>query len=55
MFGIQLEQTPNRFQLMKKTHPKLWDYCINKLGCGKVLDVIGIEYGEGQTTLEGVL
>jgi len=55
MFGIQLDQTPNRFQLMKKTHPKLWDYCINKLGCGKVLDVIGIEYGEGQTTLEGVL
>lgn len=44
MFGAHLEETPNRFQLMKETHPKQYDYCINKLGCGKVLDYIGVDY-----------
>ena len=34
----------HRFQKMKKTHPKQYNYCINKLGCGKVLDFIGIKY-----------
>lgn len=45
MFGAHLEKEPNRFQRMKKTHPNLWDYCINKLGCGKVLDAINVNYG----------
>ena len=44
MFGIQFDETPNRFQSMKKTHPKQYDYCINKLGCGKVLDYLNIDY-----------
>ena len=44
MFGVHMEKEPNRFQLMKETHPKLYDYCINKLGCGKVLDYIGVKY-----------
>lgn len=44
MFGVHLEKEPNRFQLMKETHPKQYDYCINKLGCGKVLDYIGVNY-----------
>ena len=46
MFGVHLEKGENRFQRMKKTHPKQWDYCINKLGCGKVLDLIKIDYGK---------
>jgi len=46
MFGIHLEKKPNRFMLMKKTHPQLWDYCIKKLGLGKVLDYIEIDYGK---------
>ena len=45
MFGVHLEKEPNRFQCMKYTHPKLWNYCINKCGVGKVLDYIGINYG----------
>ncbi len=45
MFGVHLEQRPNRFERMKKTHPKLWNYCIYKLGIGEVLDYIGVEYG----------
>lgn len=44
MFGCHLEKSPNRFERMKKTHPKLHDYCINALGCGKVLDFIGVKY-----------
>ena len=44
MFGVHLEKEPNRFQRMAVTHPKQYDYCINKLGIGKVLDYIGVPY-----------
>ena len=44
MFGLHLEKEPNRFQCMALTHPKQHDFCINKLGCGKVLDYIGVPY-----------
>lgn len=44
MFGVHLEKGENRFQRMHRTHPKQWDACINKLGCGKVLDYIGVKY-----------
>jgi 3'-phosphoadenosine 5'-phosphosulfate sulfotransferase (PAPS reductase)/FAD synthetase len=44
MFGVHLEKEPNRFQRLKETHPKLYDYCINKLGIGQVLDYIDVPY-----------
>ena len=44
MFGAHLEPEPNKFVVMAKTHPAQWNYCINKLGCGQVLDFIGVEY-----------
>jgi 3'-phosphoadenosine 5'-phosphosulfate sulfotransferase (PAPS reductase)/FAD synthetase len=44
MFGADQEKCPNRFQRMRVTHPKQWDFCINRLGCGKVLDYIGVPY-----------
>lgn len=44
MFGVQLEKTPNRFQLMRATHPKHYNHCINVLGCGKVLDYLNVPY-----------
>ena len=28
-FGCHLEHEPNRFQQLKETHPKLYDYCMN--------------------------
>lgn len=43
-FGLHLEKQPNRFQRMALTHPKQHNFCVNKLGCGKVLDYIGIPY-----------
>lgn len=44
MFGSHLDSEPNKFQRMKISHPKQYDYCINKLGLGEVLDYIGIKY-----------
>ena len=44
MFGIHMETCPNRFQKMRHTHPAQYNYCINKLGCGDVLDFMGIPY-----------
>ena len=44
MFGVHLEKPPNRFQRMALTHPKQYDFCIHKLGCGKVLDFLGVPY-----------
>ena len=58
-FGIACDKSPNRFQRMKQTHPKLYDYCLrggcydeqgiwmpdkNGLGMAHVLDYIGIPY-----------
>lgn len=31
MYGLHLEEHPNRFERMKETHPKLYDYIMNKL------------------------
>jgi len=44
MFGLHLEKGENRFQRMKRTHPKIYDYCINELKIGEVLDYIGVKY-----------
>ena len=58
MFGCHLEKEPNRFQRLKETHPRQYEYCIgggemvdgkwqpNKkgLGLGYVLDYIGVDY-----------
>jgi len=44
MFGLHLEKEPNRFQRMAQTHPKQYDYCIHKLGCGRALDYLGVPY-----------
>jgi 3'-phosphoadenosine 5'-phosphosulfate sulfotransferase (PAPS reductase)/FAD synthetase len=44
MFGVHLESEPNRFQRMQQTHPRLWDYCIDRLGMGEVLEYIDVPY-----------
>lgn len=53
MFGIQFDGEPNRFQRMERDYPKQYDYCINTLGIGKVLDYIGIPYVYQPTLMEG--
>ena len=47
MFGVHLEKQPNRFQRMALTHPKQYEFCIHKLGCGAVLDFLGVPYCPG--------
>jgi len=42
MFGVHMEKPPNRFQRMKRTHPKQWAFCMDKLGLRKVLAYIGV-------------
>lgn len=58
MFGCHLEKEPNRFQRLKETHPRQYQYCIGGgemvdgkwqpskegLGLGHVLDYINVEY-----------
>lgn len=44
MFGVHLESGENRFQRMARTHPKLYQYCIDELEIGEVLDYIGVNY-----------
>lgn len=58
MFGIMSDKEPNRFQRMRKTHPRQYAYCIggghlengvlkpdkNGLGLGVILDYIGKPY-----------
>ena len=60
MYGVHMESCPNRFQLLKTTHPKLWNYCVyggsnsgkdgrwrptkEGLGMWKVFDYIGVPY-----------
>lgn len=47
-FGCHLEKDPNRFQRLKQTHPKLWNYCMKPwdeggIGMKEVLDYIGVK------------
>ena len=44
MFGCHLETEPNRFQRMKVSHPRQYEYCMNALGLKEVLEYIGVPY-----------
>lgn len=43
LFGAHLEN-PNRLELLKVSHPKLYRYCMEHLGYKEVCDYIGIRY-----------
>ena len=44
LFGIQHEKEPNRIQMMQKTHPLRYKYCIEKLHYDKILSYLNIPY-----------
>lgn len=44
MFGQHLQTGENKFQRMKRTHPKIYDYCLNNLGLKSVLEYIKVPY-----------
>ncbi len=41
-FGVVNEGSPNRFQLMQRSHPQIWRYCMDTLGMREVLDYLGV-------------
>ena len=41
-FGVHLEKSPNRFERLQRTHPKLYKYCMEQLGLREVLDTLGV-------------
>ena len=43
-YGCHLEKEPNRFQRLKETHPRQYEYIIDTLGMGEVLDYINVPY-----------
>lgn len=43
-FGVHLEKEPNRYQRLEMTHPKLHNYCMNKLGFKEVCEYMNIPY-----------
>lgn len=51
-FGVHLESSPNRFERMKHTHPKLWEYCMFKLGLKDILDFMGVPWGMQESLFE---
>lgn len=47
-YGCHLQKEPNRFQQLKQTHPKLWNYCMKPidqggLGMKEVLEFINVK------------
>lgn len=44
LFGCHLESEPNRLQMLKITHPSLYNYFFDKLDYKTVCDYIGIPY-----------
>jgi len=50
-FGAHREKEPNRFQLLRETHPALWRYCMKDLGLQDVLEYIGVPSGDELTLL----
>jgi len=45
MFGAHLESRPNRFELLRQTHPRLWTYAMDSLGLREVCALAGIPTG----------
>lgn len=50
MFGLAQEKSPNRFELMKQTHPSQHAYCMDKLGLRDVLNYLQIPTGDERPT-----
>lgn len=44
LFGAHLDAEPNRFQKMAIQYPKIYDFCINRMGFGEVMDYLKIPY-----------
>lgn len=50
-FGVQYDKYPNRYQRLQHSHPKHYEFMLNKLGFKQVFDYVGIEYKDRQKKL----
>lgn len=44
MFGLHMQKPLNAIQLLQKTHPRLWEYGMEKLGLREVMEYINVPY-----------
>lgn len=51
LFGVHFEKG-QRFKAMKKTHPKLFKYCMENLGLREVLDFLNIDVDTDQESID---
>ena len=43
-FGIEYDGEENRYQRLERTHPQLYNYCMDKLGFKEVCEYMNIKY-----------
>lgn len=43
-FGVVREDRPNRFERLRETHPKMYRYCMDRIGMRDVLEYVGIPH-----------
>jgi 3'-phosphoadenosine 5'-phosphosulfate sulfotransferase (PAPS reductase)/FAD synthetase len=55
LFGLRQDKPQNRIQRLALTHPKLHDYCINKLGLKEVMEFMGDSYIPERTIYNAIL
>lgn len=51
-FGIHLEQRPHRFDRLRDSNPKEWQFWMYQMGWGEVLNYIGVEWEDKFEELE---
>lgn len=51
-FGAHLEKGENRYQRLKRTHPKLWKVCMDRFGFREVLEYIHVPIEPEDETTE---
>jgi len=50
-FGIHMEKRPHRFDLLRESDPKQWEFWMYDQGWGKVLTYIGVKWENHQGQL----
>lgn len=51
-FGIHIEKRPHRFDRLREDNPAEWEFWMYKMGWGKVLDYIGVEWEDRPTVYQ---
>ena len=52
MFGVHLDPHPNRFERLRESHPKLYEYCMKELRLDIPLNALGVQYEDMFSKIE---